>query len=196
MDQDKEEIRPSKSHSSEVLKSKKDYKWVATIVLSTFSMSVVLSFGIERVSENVNFIVLILVLLLLIFISIISDIVGIAVTAADEPPFHAMASKKIKGAKEAIFLIENADRVSNICNDVVGDMVGIISGSLGSAIAVITAVKLNFTSDALLLTVIIAIISSLTVGGKAIGKGIALKYCNNIMFFTGKVVAFFKFKKK
>ena len=45
--------------------------------------------------------------------------------------YHAMSSKKIKGAKKAVSFKKNADKVSSFCNDVIGDICGIISGSAG-----------------------------------------------------------------
>ncbi len=62
------------------------------------------------------------------------DIIGIAVTTAKEMPFHAMAANKVEEAKYAIKLVKNASQVSNFCNDVIGDISGIISGSLGATI--------------------------------------------------------------
>ena len=62
------------------------------------------------------------ILLVIIFVGIIFDVVGMAVACADETPFHAMASRKIPGAQEAISLLRNAERVSSICNDVVKAM--------------------------------------------------------------------------
>ena len=32
-------------------------------------------------------------------------------------------------ARQAIYIVRNADRVSNFCNDVIGDISGIISGT-------------------------------------------------------------------
>ena len=66
-------------------------------------------------------------LIVLISIGIITDIIGTAVTSADERPFIAMASKKINGAKQALRLIRKAERVSSILNDVAGDIVGVVA---------------------------------------------------------------------
>ena len=76
-----------------------------------------------------------LALIVLISIGVITDVIGTAVTSADEQPFIAMASKRIRGAKQALQLIRKAERVSSLLNDVVGDIVGVVSGSAGSVIA-------------------------------------------------------------
>ena len=41
------------------------------------------------------------------------DIVGVAVTVANEHEFHAKATKKVKGSKDSIKLIRNAPKVAN-----------------------------------------------------------------------------------
>ncbi|WDC83794.1 hypothetical protein PL321_14940 [Caloramator sp. mosi_1] len=74
------------------------------------------------------------VLISIIFVGIIFDIIGVAVTAAEEAPFHSLASRKVKGAKTAVKLIRNADKVSNFCNDVIGDICGVVSGAAGAII--------------------------------------------------------------
>lgn len=49
-------------------------------------------------------------------------------------PFHSMAAHREKGAKEALMLLRSASRVSSVCNDVVGDICGIVSGSTAAVI--------------------------------------------------------------
>jgi hypothetical protein len=66
--------------------------------------------------------------------ALLFDIIGVAVTAADERPFHSMAAHKEKGAAEALYLLHNASHVSSFCNDVVGDICGIVSGTTAAVI--------------------------------------------------------------
>ena len=136
---------------------------------------------------NVLFIIIGLVLFILI--GIIFDMIGVAVLAADEATFHAKASRKIKGARECISLIKNSNRASSVCNDVIGDICGIVSGTLTAALVVLI---MDNVYMAIFLT---AVVSSLTVGGKAIGKKIAIKKAESIVFFVGKVLSAFSFKK-
>ena len=128
-----------------------------------------------------------IVLIIVILIGVVFDIVGVAITCATEEEFHAMASKKVKGAKTAIKLIRSAPKVSNICNDVIGDICGIVSGSMGAMIAIYLTSKtsLNSTISSLLIS---SIISSITVGFKAIGKSIAVKNSDEIIFLVAKVL--------
>ncbi|MFA7467830.1 MAG: hypothetical protein WCY82_06140 [Desulfotomaculaceae bacterium] len=125
----------------------------------------------------------------IILVGITSDLVGTSVAAADEKPFHAKASKRVKGARESVLLIRNADRVANIANDVVGDIAGTVSGALGIAL-VLQIIQmwedLQLTTLNMLIT---AFIASLTVGGKAFGKKIALSHPNDVIFFVGRLIA-------
>ena len=78
----------------------------------------------------------VLVLLVVVFFGILFDIIGTATTAASEKPFHAMASDRVPGAKKGVELVRTADRVANFCNDVVGDICGTVSGSIGAALVI------------------------------------------------------------
>ena len=110
-------------------------------------------------------------------IGIIFDMIGVAVLTAKESTFHAMSSKKVKGAKKATKLIKNNVKVASFCNDIVGDVCGIVSGGLGAVLAISISDYLGIT----LATIIVsAIISSLTVTGKAIFKNVAVKKADNI----------------
>ena len=97
-------------------------RWVVTIFLVTIVVSGVISLISDEVMENSGMAVAFLILLIIVMVGIIFDIIGVAVTSADEKPFHSMAARKVPGAKESIKLLRNAERVSSICNDVVGDI--------------------------------------------------------------------------
>ena len=109
-------------------------RWVVTIFLVTIVVSGVISLISDEVMENSGMAVAFLILLIIVMVGIIFDIIGVAVTSADEKPFHSMAARKVPGAKESIKLLRNAERVSSICNDVVGDICGVVSGSASATI--------------------------------------------------------------
>ena len=114
---------------------RKNRNWVLTIFFTTILISGTISLVSDLVMERSSMVVAFIILLLIIGIGIIFDIVGMAVATADEKPFHAMAARKVKGAKQCILLLRNAERVSSICNDVVGDICGVVSGSASATIA-------------------------------------------------------------
>ena len=164
--------------------------WVITIFFATIAISASISLVSDLVMSSSPMLVAALVLLMIVFIGIIFDIVGMAVATADEKPFHAMAARKVKGAKESILLLRNAERVSSICNDVVGDICGVVSGTASAAIAtqILQNFELSFASVVPL--VLSSLTAALTVGGKAIGKGIAVSACTQIVYRTGQIIYF------
>lgn len=109
------------------------------------------------------------ILALVILIGVIFDVVGTAVTAAEEKPFHAMGAVKVRGSREAIYLIRNADKVANFCNDVVGDIAGTISGALAASI-ILQVVSQKLPIKDLLSAASIALIAACTVGGEVPGQ--------------------------
>ena len=171
-------------------KSNVDYGWIIKIIILAFFISVIFTSISETVIPNVNIIIGIILTLLFIGIGIIFDMIGVSVTAADEKVFHSMSSQKVRGAKTAVKMKKNASKVSSFCNDVVGDICGIISGSTAAVISIDLTKQLGVSS--LFVTLIVmGIVSSLTIGGKAIVKGIAMKKSNNILFRFAKIISIF-----
>lgn len=169
-------------------------RWVLTVVCLSFVLSVVMSFVTGMFVESAGLLVALLTLIVLVMLGIITDIIGVAVTSADEQPFIAMASKRITGAKQALKLIRMAERVSSLLNDVVGDIVGIVSGSAGAVIAVyLTKYGLSSTLASILTT---AFTSAFMIGGKAYGKSIAIEKSAQIVLTVGKLMALFEQKKR
>lgn len=165
-------------------------KWILRITLLAFSISLLFSFLSESIIPKVNIIVGIVILVLFIILGILFDMIGVAVTASDIVPFNSMSARKVYGAKVAVNLKKNAEKVSSFCNDVIGDVCGIISGSTGAIVAVSLSNILKI--DATILTLItMSIIAALTIGGKAAGKSIAINQSNIILYKFAKFIAFF-----
>lgn len=160
-------------------------RWVAKITVWTFVLAVSISFVTEVLFGVIeSFFVALFILLFIIVNGILFDMIGIAATAADEVPLHAKAAKKVVGARQAIHLVRNADMVANFCNDVVGDISGIVSGVLG-ALLVVRLVTTGLIGEHIPLISIIAtgLISALTVGGKALGKAVAIEKSTEIILW-------------
>lgn len=184
--------RQNKKEKDLKKKNRKEALWTAKITLYTIIISGTASLLSESTLPKVNASMAFIILVLIIFLGVIFDIIGTAVTAADEVPFHAMASKKNKSARIAVKMIRNASRVSNFCNDVVGDVCGIISGSVG---VVIVAKVLFFFSakyEVLVAAGISAMIAGATVGGKAIGKKFAITNSNKILYTVARILYFIR----
>ncbi len=171
-------------------KEKRGRRWVVTVILITFVISSLLQMIQAGLMSKVNLAMAFVILITFVLIGIIFDIIGVAVTSANETPFHSLSSQKIRGAKEAVRLIRSADRVGSFCNDVIGDIVGIISGSATTAIvAMVISSGVNFSNFALTI-IMTAIVAALTIGGKAAGKRVAIDKSNSIVFFVGKLISF------
>ena len=101
---------------------KKNDNWPLRVFFIAVILSALLSFFSSTALDGAGYVVACLVLSASIALGIVFYMIGVAVTAADPKPFHSMAAHKEKGGKEAIRLLSNANRVSSICNDVVGDL--------------------------------------------------------------------------
>ena len=185
-----DDSRDKRNEDKKKLKEKRGRRWVITVILLTFVISSLLQMIQASLMSKVNLAMAFVILIVFVLIGILFDIIGVAVTSANETPFHSLSSQKIRGAKEAVRLIRSADRVGSFCNDVIGDIVGIISGSATTVIvAMIMASGVNFNNFALT-TIMTALVAALTIGGKAAGKRIAIEKSNDIVFFVGKVISF------
>ncbi|AEG61280.1 hypothetical protein [Desulforamulus ruminis] len=174
-------------------KSNLSKKYLIFVFFGSFILAVLFSVASEALTRIVNSVLISFIgLLTIILIGILADIIGTAVTAAQEAPFHAKAAKRVSGAKEGVFLLRNADKVANITNDVIGDIVNTVSGALGISI-VVKIIMNNPGVDAAVANILItAFIASITVSGKALGKTVALERCNDVIFFVGRILAYWE----
>lgn len=112
----------SKNKKEKNKKDNQNIKWFIEVFIMTFILSLIFSYISTNGVSNLSLIPAILILVAVIGVGIIFDIIGVAVTVANEDEFHAKATKKAKGSKSSIKLIKNAPRVANICADVIGDI--------------------------------------------------------------------------
>lgn len=169
-------------------------KWLIIITIAAFFISFIFSLISALTLSKVNLIIGVIILILFIVIGIVFDMIGVAVTSTTEQPLNAMSAKKIKGAKKAVFFKKNADKVSSFCNDVIGDICGIISGSAG--VTITATISKTYNLDIFWVGLVITgIIAALTIGGKALFKSIAIKNSNKIIYITAKIISIFEKKK-
>lgn len=172
-----------------------DKKWIFTIVLISFSISFALSFISETTIPNLSLLLGIIVTLFFVLVGVLFDIIGVSVTTADQKVFNSMNSRKVKGANIAIKFIKNSEKVSSFCCDVIGDICGVISGSCAVTISLLLYEAIG-GSQLIITLIVTAVISSLTIGGKAIGKSFAINKCNIILYEFSKFVSLFPFSKE
>lgn len=164
----------------------KTIRWVVTIFFTTIVISGMISLVSDQVMGSSSLPVAFLILLVIILVGIVFDIIGMAVATADEKPFHSMAARKVPGAQESIRLLRNAERVSSICNDVVGDICGVVSGSASATIAAQVISHFDCSWPQIVSLLMSALAAGLTVGGKAIGKTVAVNSCTQIVHAVGR----------
>ena len=174
---------------------KMDKSWIVKTLVITFTLSAVFNVLSSGIMKMVSIWIACLILLFIILVGILFDIIGVAVTTADEPPFHSMAAKKIPAAIMAIRLVKGKDKVSNFCNDVVGDICGIVSGSAAAAVVAYIITSFPGLNSFIMSLVITSTVAALTVGGKAMGKSVAMKYSNSIVYSVARIMMFFRFKR-
>ncbi len=191
---DLENLKVQTRRKEKIKKELVDKRWVLTIFTISFAISFSLSFISEITVPNFNLGIGIIVTLLFIILGILFDIIGVSVTTADEKVFHSMNSRKVKGANIAVLFKKNSDKVSSFCCDVVGDICGVISGSTSVTIATLIS-KATSINIFLMTLITTAIVASLTIGGKAIGKSFAVNKCDIILYEFSKFVSCF-YKKR
>ena len=180
----------SKADPSQAKKERnKTIRWVVTIFLVTIFVSAAITLISNEIMSMSGLLASFVILLIIVLVGIVFDIIGVAVTSADESPFHSMAARKVPGAQESIRLLRNAERVSSICNDVIGDICGVVSGTASATIAAQLIARFEFAWPVMMGLLMSAFVSGLTVGGKAIGKTFAVNSSTAIVHLAGKVIS-------
>ena len=88
------------------MKAKKDnseIKWFIKVFIMTFVLSMLFSYISANGVSNFSLLPAVLILVLVILVGIFFDIVGVAVTVANENEFHAKATKKGRGFKSILY---------------------------------------------------------------------------------------------
>ena len=182
-----------KDDAAKTKKKKKSLpvRWALITFMLTLGLSAAMTYVSSTLIEGATFWVALSVLVVLILLGVVFDMLGVAVTSASPAPFVAMASKKVKGAKNSLAVLKHAEKFSNFCNDVVGDICGVVSGTAGAAMAALATARFGFLPAAFWSVATSAVISALTVSMKALGKGVAMNESKKIVELIGRILAVF-----
>ena len=172
------------------MKNKTNFRWILIVTLLAFVISIIMTFISTMALGSVSLLIAILITLLFILFGIIFDIIGVAVTSGSEVAFHSMSARKVKGGKIGVKLMKNTEKVASVCCDVVGDVCGIVSGTSGVVI-VSLIIKLTDMNELFVSLLVTGVISSLTIGGKALGKGFAVSKSKEIVTLVSRILAVF-----
>ena len=177
------------------MKTKTNLKWLFKIVLISVAASMAFTLASNEILGRAGYVIAFTALAVFIAAGIVFDIIGVAVTAAQEAPFHSMAAHRQRGAAESLRLLKNADKAASFCNDVVGDVTGIVSGAMAALIA--ARLMEGFGTENILLPLLISgIVTGLMIGGKAVGKTLALNNSTVIVLSVGKLINILRLKSK
>ncbi len=188
--------KPNKKDKKKDSKFVKYFRWPLIVLALSFTLS--MAFGVlsEVALDGANIAVAVIVIVVFLVIAIITDMIGVAITACDEKNFRAMAARKVRGAKEAIILQKKADRVSSIVADILGDICSILSGAAGAAVS--AALIMQSMSDfvgIVIASLVSAVIAALLISGKAFMKRYSMDHADNIILFIGKILSIFYISK-
>ncbi len=175
-------------------KKKKRNLWPLKAFFITLLLAAAVNTASELVLTDSQWWLATILTFVILLLGVVFDVIGTAATACDIGPFHAMASRKVRGGKMAVRLAQKRDIVSSVCCDIVGDICGIVSGVCGAALATeaIDGLGMSVTWNVVVKVLIYSVISTLTITFKAIGKNIAVKKANGIILGVAKMLSIFR----
>ncbi len=178
----------------------KSINWSISVAVITFVLAALFAIISTALLNGLSWAAGMIVVFCIVLIGILFDIIGVAATASQEKPFHAMAAEKVHGAKQAILITRNADRVASFCNDVIGDISGIVSGTASAIVVIQLTIQFGQGDGSLFQTIVsvifTSVVAAMTVGGKALGKTYAIRYSKNVVFQVGRLLYILEEKLK
>lgn len=164
--------------------------WSFVVFALSFLLSIAFGVASEFAMQSASVFVCVVIILIFMAIAIVSDMVGVAIAAVQAKPFHAMASRKVRGAKQSLKLIKHASKVASIASDVVGDVCGILSGAAGASISILIDAG-SAVANVFVGAIFSALVASLTIFGKSIFKKYAIDNSVSIILILGKTISMF-----
>lgn len=175
----------------------KHYRWAFKMFVLSICLSSMFSLLSQSVLSKLGAVFACVMIVLFIFISVIFDMIGIAVTSADEEYFEMQIAKQITGADIGMRMIKNSEKVCSFCADVVGDICGILSGAGGACVIMSIAKNISNPNIVVIIsTLVSSLIAGLTILSKALMKEQAIKNANKIILRLGKILDKLFFRKK
>ena len=174
----------------------KAYVWAVKATVISLVLGLVIAFGAEVLLNDAAIAVAVSLIVVLILLGVLFDMMGLAVASCDPVPLRSMAARKVRGARHALTLVDNAHKVSSVFNDIVGDSIGVITGVCGAALAAELAGNLSGFARIAVAVAVSAVIAAFTIGSKAAMKGIAIRHSTGIVLSLGKFMTLFRKEKR
>lgn len=160
---------------------------ILAFALSAFLLSFFINMTFERLSQAIPAYFGVPLFLLVVFLGIAGDAVGLAATRAKEQSLLSMASRKVPGAREGVWFVRNAPRVSSVFSDLAGDVAATIAGALAVALMFRVRQYIPYVDWTVATSAAVGVASMLSVGGKALFKPVTLKYAESIILILGRI---------
>jgi len=171
-------------------KKKRDIWFVKAFVIA-FALTMVFGILSEKILVNTSWQISIVVIIVLLSISLFFDMIGTAIIVVDPIPFNAMASKKIKGARNSIKIVKAQNMLASIFCDVIGDIGGILSGAMGVGLALALQSKTGAWYDEYISVFISALIAGFSISVKALLRMFAKRHSHTIVKKAGQLLSIF-----
>ena len=184
-----------KVNALEKQKSKSKH-WLWQITLLSLLLSGAFGVISELMLAHTSLTLALILIILLVFVGLTFDIIGMAVTAGNIKSLLEQKSRGTRGIEFGITLVKNADKVSSVCTDVIGDICSILSGAGGVAISVILSNQIPSINPFILSIVVSALIAAINVLIKAIGKSYAIRNSDKIIIKLGYILSFILKRQK
>ena len=189
-----------KKHPKVVLSStgsKTNYRWAIQTLILSICLSLLFGFFSQTILSSMGAVMAIVGISFFIFLSVVFDMIGIAVASCDEETFAKWQKEGVKGSAVGLRLVKNCEKVCSFCADVVGDICSTLCGAGGACVVVaLTRHSENATLVMLISISVSALIAGLTIFFKALMKTRALKNSNQIILRIGKILENTFFRKK
>lgn len=165
------------------------YRWAIQVFILSISLSLAFGFLSQTLLSSMGTVIAILGICVFIFLSVLFDMIGIAVASADEEQFEKWNKTQLQGARAGLKLCRNSEKVCSFCADVVGDICSTLCGAGGACIVVALSASISSPALTMLLSVSVsALIAGLTIFFKALMKQHALKSSNKIILNLGRLL--------
>ncbi|MEX0975131.1 MAG: hypothetical protein WD024_07290 [Bacillota bacterium] len=157
------------------------------LALAGFLLSFGMNLSLENLSRRIPLGFTVPLFLGVVLLGVVSDAVGLASARAKEESLLSMSSRRVAGAREAVWFVRNASRVSSVFSDLMGDVSATLSGALAVAMAFRVRAGFPALNQVYLASAAVGVASFLSVGAKALSKPFALKYAETIILLLGRL---------
>ena len=167
---------------------KNNLRWAFKTFVLSMALSIVFSMVSQSLFPNMSVILSVFVIIAFVVIASICDMISVAVTSASEGSLKLFSDNK--SHKTAVLMCQNTEKIASFFGDVICDICGILSGAGG--VSLVLNLKIHDATVYFVVTCLISsLIAGLTIFAKAITKGYAVKYCDQIVLKTASFLEFF-----